>query len=178
MPAPQVDIIPYPPQRGRRAILVDGNRWGVITISNLGPRGASYHFYQEGNGKAVPPPGPVERLIASAPPQLVVHGDAIAIKSRGKTYIPLEERLLAAAILAVKDGRLSSPDAVRAAAAAAEEKRRQEQEEYDRQKLEEMREKAMECLEGFTADGMVVSQSDIDEAVPKIVAAMRWAQQR
>jgi hypothetical protein len=47
-----IRIEPWPPERGRKRILVDGVKWGSVHMESHGVRGAVYHFRQnpEGSG--------------------------------------------------------------------------------------------------------------------------------
>lgn len=45
----QITLEKYPPERGRKKIMVDGVQWGTVEMVGHGCHGPSYHFIQEGD---------------------------------------------------------------------------------------------------------------------------------
>jgi hypothetical protein len=116
-----IRIEPFPPERGRKRIIVDGVHWGTIEMSSHGRQGAKYSFRQEPFfGAAVywpaEPTKPGQRW-ASKPHVIAVWGDKVA--KRDADYAkkppppPLDERLLTTAREIVERKLLRHPDEIR-----------------------------------------------------------------
>lgn len=156
-----IEIKPYQSdlRKGRKAIIVDGVRWGVIEMDSHGVHGASFWFRQEG-GQAIYESctnfrgEPAARMVKVWGEKHHKH-DTPAAK-------PFPERLAETVKRLIDQKLLRHPDIVRALSAEAhrEENERRKQAEYKEQ--QEFEKRAEEALRECT--------------VAAVIQAMRWAQ--
>lgn len=110
-----IRIEPFPPFRGRKMILVDGEQWGSINMEQRGRHGVSYWFEQKSKWHhgAITDPDLPKRWQGSnrLHPTIKVDGDRIAERRRrGEAQIkPVEVRLLDKAVELVNRGLLKHP---------------------------------------------------------------------
>lgn len=144
-----IRIEPYPPERGRKAILIDGVRWGTIRMSQHGSRGSSFWFEQEGGqqiGRLVPSPlkGKPERFA-----EVRVYGDKMQSRiSRlsDPTPKPVADRLLDAVKKLIAEGLLKDPAIVKEERDVAKARFQAGRAESEAADLEERRKRAREIL--------------------------------
>jgi len=117
-----IRIEPFPPNRGRKAILVDGERWGNIHMEQHGCWGSSYWFQQIGYDGAIYEEAGKSRL----------RQRPIEVRSDGKRstldygpFLPMEVKLAIKARELVRRGLLRHPNVVTTEKAAAAERFRQ-----------------------------------------------------
>lgn len=171
----QIVIEPYQNhlRKGRKAIMVDGVRWGVIEMDSHGVHGASYWFRQEG-GEAIYEACKNFRGEDSAR-MVKVWGDKHHRNDNGGAK-PFPERLAETVESLIDRKLLRHPDIVRALSAEAH---RQETEE--RRKAEEAEQlewlgQAEDCLTLLLAKNGMFPEYSL--TVNRIIKAMKWAQSR
>ena len=148
---------------GERLILVNGEPWARTLISHHGVYGTRYRFKQL-NGETV--------IVDPA----ARHPREVSVSSSGRRRNwdddkrPTEVRILEKARELVASGKLRAPDVVKAEQDAARERYRERVAANVRRQEAEFRERACQALG--------VNQDDGSELVDRVVAAMRWAQEK
>lgn len=169
-----IEIAPYPPERGRKQIMVDGVAWGTLHMRNHGGRGNSYTFRQVG-GENIMEPVPGSRHDRMK--EVTVYGDKMAKWDTQGELKPVDERLLDKARDLIKANRLRHPDVVRAEQQENAKALRELRERQDADEQARIEAKAHETLRKLQAYIGVPAGAEFPEAdVAEIVAAMRWAQ--
>jgi hypothetical protein len=127
-----IRIEPWPPERGRKLILVDGVKWGSVHMESHGAHGVTYHFRQDPEGSGY--------IRAKNTRFDVPH----AVRLQSKRYRDADASTLEAALLQtvrelIEEGRMRDPAILRveqqeraSAMREAEEGRKQnEQRDYE-----------------------------------------------
>jgi hypothetical protein len=186
-------------ERGERVILVDGVRWGRTYVRSMGPRGTSTTFKQESGetvGQELRPGKFIDIYVDSTSERHAKQfiGGSYRLPDNFKST---EELVLEKARELVAAGKLRDPVIVKAEREArntAAEKRHREAQERENQRF---RERAAACVVDISWEDMAARYSikaetsdelqarhkalvaDLEtETIDKIVAAMRWAQER
>jgi len=145
-------------ERGERAIMVDGVRWGRTRVTWHGMHGNSVTF-QESSGEITDD-----------------NGRAITVRSKKRTWredvdgapvVTTEDRTLEKVRELIATGKLRHPDIVRAERAKAAAEYSARIAKQDRERKAAFRAKAMEALRVNNPDS---------EVIGRVVAAMEWAQ--
>lgn len=158
-----IEIKPYQNdlRKGRKAIIVDGVRWGVIEMDSHGVHGASYWFRQEG-GQAIYEPckdfhgNPSARMVK-------VWGDKHHRHDPTPAF-PFPERLAATVQMLIDRQLLRHPDIVRALSAEFHRQENEKRKQAERAEEEAWKEVAVKAFE--------------QRNVTAIIEAMKWAQTR
>lgn len=172
-----IEIVKYPGERGRQAVMVDGERWAIIHTSGGVP--SKYWFQQVGNH------GAVREISGKVLRTVYVYGERHFKRSRFTSADapttppkpPLADRLLAEAKRLVDGGLIVSPAIV--AQKIADKLARESVSMADRYKKEfdlfaAPARAALEGMEQYTKIG--IPRRAMDEDVALIVELMKWAQ--
>lgn len=147
--------------RGERAIMVDGVRWGRTIMSSHGCHGTKHIFRQEA-GEVI-----IDKPDARYPVEVAVRSERKRYLNR-ETWRPTEERVLEKAIELVATGRLRHPDVVRAEQKEAAGRYRARVADRESERKSNFEARARQALQ-INDD----AQSDL---VDRVVKAMEWAQ--
>lgn len=151
--------------RGERAIMVDGIRWGRTKVAWRGRHGTATTFVQEGGHTLIENPG------AKFEREITIRSTGKFERRRSSESNPFkttEQQTLAKVIELVANGTLRDPAVVR-----AENERRMDEWRAGRaiaqqEEDAEFRRRAISAL-GLESD-------DAGDIIDRVVAAMRWAQ--
>jgi hypothetical protein len=103
-----IRIEPWPPERGRKRILVNGVKWGSVQMESHGARGSTYHFRRDPEGSGYVP--------AKNTRFDVPHAVRFEPKRYRDELAPaLEEVLLKTVRELIEEGRLRDPAVLTAA---------------------------------------------------------------
>jgi hypothetical protein len=183
----QIAITPDPGERGRKVIIVNGERWGTIHMQSAGANGSYWWFGQEGIH------GEIRREIKSAlkgallryvPVQ--VWGDKVAMRQAGISRHPIgkaaqaafdaspkiDDRLMTETKALIAEGLLRHPDVVKAARRESAERRVAERAEAERREADEFEARAAEAIGQLHHNDPDARAALIAE----VIKAMRWAQ--
>jgi hypothetical protein len=102
-----IRIEPWPPERGRKSILVNGAKWGSVHMESHGVHGATYHFRQDPEGSGY--------VRAKNTRFDVPHAVRVESKRYRDANAPtLQQVLLETVSRLIKEGRLRDPAVLRA----------------------------------------------------------------
>jgi len=102
-----IRIEPWPPERGRKRILVNGVKWGSVHMGSRGVHGVTYHFRQDPEGSGY--------VRAKNTRFDVLHAVRVEPERyRDENAPTLEEVLLKTVRDLIDEGRLRDPAVLRA----------------------------------------------------------------
>jgi hypothetical protein len=173
-----ITIEPYPGgyyAQGRKCIMVDGARWGVINMQRHGVHGTKYWFAQEGDGCEIKIETARHNAHASNPTWMKPFHvwsekraqrlqKILGVREGEKEIKPLDTRLYEAAVYLIDKGLIRDPKIVRAKEAEEKRKRDQVALKIELKENVEFRARAAQALKHGT--------------VYAIIDAMKWAQTR
>lgn len=188
-PALDIQIVADKAARGRKAIMVDGTRWGTIHMHSAGANGAYYWFEQIGDHGGICRQGPrhwkgSNRTTShpvkvwgnkTAMRQAGVWRNAIgeAAKAERDAFPSVEARLMTETQKLIAEGLLRDPAVVEDEQRRASEAHRKREARRDAEELAEFEVRAAQCLAPI-ADH--IGENMRAAMLADIVAAMRWAQ--
>ena|SRR5579871_1044214 len=164
---PDINEHGYDRHPGRKAIVVDGVRWGRIEMTRHGVWGTAYTFHQEGEHNAISRHG-----ADGEEHEVEVRSEGRRAKYQSSKTVPepIEKRLLAEAKALVNDGLLRNPEIVRTEQEAFEARRREQHEKMEATEAAAFEARARDALKPFA------NSPSFEAAVADVIAAMRWAQ--
>lgn len=164
----------YNMARGRKAIMVDGVRWGRINMAQRGCHGSVYTFEQE-LGETI--------LVGKHHNELRVWSEGQKIKRQSwdkrivpghQDYVaPLEDRLMETVQSLIKDQKLRDPTVVKSEQEEAHTRYLERRAEQEREETENFEARAKQALNPFSN---YVDTETMAQAVDTVIKAMRWAQ--
>lgn len=185
---PQIELQKSP--HAFRAIMVNGVRWGAVQQRHAGMYGVEYHF-EDAAGDIIPAKKTKIATVSSRgymSGHVSVWSDKKYLRDLGVSgrpeyaikrakeqgiYVALDDRLIAAIELAIKEKRLIGPDEIRAQARKESEESHRRQIAAQAKDEAAFRAKAAEVLAPFSnymdADMKIATMT-------KLIDAMRWAQ--
>lgn len=159
---------------GARAIVVDGERRGTVTMRSIGAHGVVYEFL-DAHGHTVQRPSYIDGNGRQRYEDVKVYGDKVARRGWGSKkpdLRPLNERLLEAVTSMVADGQLKPKAELDAELEAANARAREVAHQHEQEKLDLFGAKADEVLKPVTLKGFWT----VPELRERIIEAMKWAQ--